>query len=116
MKRKSSGTVISLVPSGSLTTIWLASTASTSNDLVSDVVVGCCASDTVAVSVAAAAARTTRLIARVMGLSLVEMRYTRCETRSPEGTTNHRQWPHNGHRTGSVDTREGTGLSPTRTA
>ena len=45
LNRKSSGTVSSLVPSGSLTTSWFPSTAMTWNFLVSDVVVVCARAD-----------------------------------------------------------------------
>ena len=70
LKRKSSATVSSLVPSGSLTTSWLPSTAMTSNDLTSVELVVVCASDTAAVENTTAAARTIRTIARVITLSV----------------------------------------------
>ena len=70
VKRKSSATVSSLVPSGSLTTSWLPSTARTSNVFVSAVLVVCCASDTTDVKQTTAAPRTTLLIARDIRLSI----------------------------------------------
>jgi hypothetical protein len=66
VKRKSSATVNSLVPSGSLTTSWLPSTMSTSNVFVSVELVVCCAWDTTAVEYTTAAARAIRTIACVI--------------------------------------------------
>src|SRR4030095_6054713 len=66
LKRKSSATVSSLVPSGSRTVSWLPYTASTSKLLVSWDVVDCCASDTTAVRLTAIAARNTRLSVRTI--------------------------------------------------
>ena len=59
VKRKSSATVISLVPSGSLTTSVLPSTARTSNALVCVDDDDCCANDPTAVKDRTAAATTT---------------------------------------------------------
>ena len=66
LKRKSSGTVSSRVPSGNLTTSWLPSTAMIWNFLVSVCV---CASATAAVRHTRALARTTRVNTRVIKAS-----------------------------------------------
>ena len=71
VKRKSSATVSSLVPSGSLTTRVLPSTARTSKFLVSDEVDVVCAGDPTAVEHTTAAASAIRTIARVIGLSIL---------------------------------------------
>ena len=70
MKRKSSATFSSLVPSGRLTTNVLPSTAITSNALVSVAVVVVCACDPTAVRHTTAAAKTTRLVALVITFSI----------------------------------------------
>ena len=69
VKRKSSGTVSSFMPSGRLTTTQLPSTARMLKVFVSDDDVVVWARDTTAVEQTIAAARMIRLVARFMGLS-----------------------------------------------
>ena len=66
LNRKSSGTVSSLVPSGSLTTSWLPSTAMIWNFLVSAVELVVCADVTAAVRQTSAPPNTPRTTARVI--------------------------------------------------